>query len=237
MESRRAAGPRGVGQWRRSSVLRGPIGCARRATASRPRHRQPVTRLDLRSAVLRRAPGAAHRSVLSAGARRAAARSAVRVDHPLINLQRKDEGYQLAEERIQPDEEAHLQSIIDSFNAQMRRLWIPGQLRARRQHQDARRRCAPSSPCATTCPNTCGAAFSPSREPIKRLGALLGAWAVRHARHRRRRLHEHGHQAHGRAGTQADGRREIHPGPVGHVGADVCVAGHAGQRRSSSSWS
>ena len=44
----------------------------------------------------------------------------------LINAQRKDEGYQLCEERIQPDEEAHLQSIIDSFNAQMRRLWIPG---------------------------------------------------------------------------------------------------------------
>src|SRR5687767_10005469 len=44
----------------------------------------------------------------------------------LINARRKDEGYQLAEERIQPDEEAHLQSIIDSFNAQMRRLWNPG---------------------------------------------------------------------------------------------------------------
>jgi len=44
----------------------------------------------------------------------------------LINLRRRDEGYQLAEERIQPDEEAHLQDIIDTFNAQMRRLWTPG---------------------------------------------------------------------------------------------------------------
>ena len=44
----------------------------------------------------------------------------------LINARRKDEGYRLAEERIQPDEEAHLQSIIDSFSAQMRRLWNPG---------------------------------------------------------------------------------------------------------------
>ena len=44
----------------------------------------------------------------------------------LINARRKDEGYQLAEERIQPDEEVHLQAIIDAFNAQMRRLWNPG---------------------------------------------------------------------------------------------------------------
>ena len=44
----------------------------------------------------------------------------------LINLHRKDEGYQLCEERIQPGEAAHLQDIIDTFNAQMRRLWEPG---------------------------------------------------------------------------------------------------------------
>jgi hypothetical protein len=44
----------------------------------------------------------------------------------LINKRRKDEGLGLAEERIQPDEEVHLQSIIDSFSAQMRRLWETG---------------------------------------------------------------------------------------------------------------
>jgi hypothetical protein len=44
----------------------------------------------------------------------------------LINLQRRDEGYQLAEERPQPDEEAHIQDIITSFNVQMRKLWNPG---------------------------------------------------------------------------------------------------------------
>lgn len=44
----------------------------------------------------------------------------------LINKQRRDEGYQLAEERTQPDEEAHLQAIVAAFNAQMRRLWNPG---------------------------------------------------------------------------------------------------------------
>jgi hypothetical protein len=44
----------------------------------------------------------------------------------LINRQRRDEGYKLAEERIQPNEEADIQAIIDAFNAQMRRLWNPG---------------------------------------------------------------------------------------------------------------
>ncbi len=44
----------------------------------------------------------------------------------LINLQRRNEGLQLAEERPLPDEEAHLQSIIDAFRAQMRLLWKPG---------------------------------------------------------------------------------------------------------------
>ena len=44
----------------------------------------------------------------------------------LINRQRKDEGFTIAEERPIPDEEAHLQSIIDTFTAQMTKLWKPG---------------------------------------------------------------------------------------------------------------
>jgi len=44
----------------------------------------------------------------------------------LINLQRRNEGLKIAEERIQPDEEALTQSIIDTFKAQMRGLWKPG---------------------------------------------------------------------------------------------------------------
>jgi len=40
----------------------------------------------------------------------------------LINLQRKNEGMRLAEEREQPDEEAHLESIIADMGNQMRRL-------------------------------------------------------------------------------------------------------------------
>jgi hypothetical protein len=43
----------------------------------------------------------------------------------LINKQRRDEGYALAEERLQPGEEAQLEAIISAFNAQMRRLWNP----------------------------------------------------------------------------------------------------------------
>jgi hypothetical protein len=44
----------------------------------------------------------------------------------LINKRRKHEGYRLAEEREQPDEEAHLQDIINTMGAQMRRLWERG---------------------------------------------------------------------------------------------------------------
>jgi hypothetical protein len=44
----------------------------------------------------------------------------------LINRKREDEGLALAEERIQPDEEAHLDSIIETFTAQMQKLWRPG---------------------------------------------------------------------------------------------------------------
>ena len=44
----------------------------------------------------------------------------------LINKGRRDEGLQLAEERMQPGEEAHLQDIITTFSAQMHRLWRVG---------------------------------------------------------------------------------------------------------------
>jgi hypothetical protein len=44
----------------------------------------------------------------------------------LINRRRKPEGLQIAEERIQPDEEAHLDDIITTFKAQLRGLWEPG---------------------------------------------------------------------------------------------------------------
>jgi hypothetical protein len=49
-----------------------------------------------------------------------------RLTTALINLQRRNEGLKIAEERPIPDEEAHLQSIISSFTEQMRALWKPG---------------------------------------------------------------------------------------------------------------
>jgi hypothetical protein len=49
-----------------------------------------------------------------------------RMTTALINRQRPNEGMKIAEERPQPDEEASLQSIIDTFRAQMRGLWKPG---------------------------------------------------------------------------------------------------------------
>ena len=49
-----------------------------------------------------------------------------RLTTALINWRRPNEGLKIAEERVQPDEEASLQSIIDTFQKQMRGLWKPG---------------------------------------------------------------------------------------------------------------
>jgi hypothetical protein len=44
----------------------------------------------------------------------------------LINRQRPNEGLKLAEEKLLPDEEQFVDSIISSFQQQMRKLWQPG---------------------------------------------------------------------------------------------------------------
>jgi hypothetical protein len=44
----------------------------------------------------------------------------------LINLKRLREGLRIAEEKLIPDEEKHLDSIISSFTEQMKLLWKPG---------------------------------------------------------------------------------------------------------------
>jgi hypothetical protein len=49
-----------------------------------------------------------------------------RLTTALINRRRPNEGLKIAEERIQPGEEESLQSIIDTFRAQLRGLWKPG---------------------------------------------------------------------------------------------------------------
>ena len=49
-----------------------------------------------------------------------------RLTTALINMRRQNEHLKIAEERPLPDEEAHLESIISSFQTQMRDLWKPG---------------------------------------------------------------------------------------------------------------
>jgi hypothetical protein len=49
-----------------------------------------------------------------------------RLTTALINLQRKDEGLKIAEEKLLPNEEEYLNLIISSFTTQMRGLWKPG---------------------------------------------------------------------------------------------------------------
>ena len=49
-----------------------------------------------------------------------------RLTTALINRQRPNEGLKIAEEKLLPDEEALVDSIISSFQAQMRLLWKPG---------------------------------------------------------------------------------------------------------------
>jgi hypothetical protein len=44
----------------------------------------------------------------------------------LINRSRRNEGLKIAEEKLLPDEEEHLTSIITTFTEQMRKLWKPG---------------------------------------------------------------------------------------------------------------
>src|SRR5947208_7792251 len=44
----------------------------------------------------------------------------------LINSRRVNEGLKIAEEKLLPDEEALIDSIIASFQSQMRDLWKPG---------------------------------------------------------------------------------------------------------------
>src|SRR5271170_2732056 len=44
----------------------------------------------------------------------------------LINRRRTNDGLEIAEEKIEPGEEAHLDSIVSSFQSQMRGLWKPG---------------------------------------------------------------------------------------------------------------
>lgn len=49
-----------------------------------------------------------------------------RLTTALINVRRPNEGLKIAEEKLFPGEEEFLNSIISSFEKQMRELWRPG---------------------------------------------------------------------------------------------------------------
>src|SRR5215470_6578452 len=49
-----------------------------------------------------------------------------RVVTALMNMQRKNEGLKIAEEKLLPNEEEYLDSVIASFTTQMKGLWKPG---------------------------------------------------------------------------------------------------------------
>ena len=101
----------------------------------------------------------------------------------LINWKRRRErgdGLGLAEERIQPDEEQHVQAIIDTFTAQLRGLWKPGHFERggnTKTHGIVRAELdGPRRPAARTC----GAASSQSRAPIARGSASPGRGRTSH---------------------------------------------------------
>src|SRR5437588_9203875 len=45
----------------------------------------------------------------------------------IMNLRRRDQGFKLAQERLLPDEEASIDSIIEAFASYMRRHYRPGE--------------------------------------------------------------------------------------------------------------
>ena len=178
-----------------------------------------------------RAPRAPVRSVRAAGVRRAAPRPVASVWSPaLINMGRRNEAPCARGRAADPGR----RGVARFDHRQLRRADAPaleaGRLRARRQHQDARHRARrvhgarrPSAGAAArhlrpaTAPTAPGCA-SPGPGPyvtpdIDDVG-----------------LHEHQHQADGRAWTEADGGGAVHAGHVRRLDADVRHAGHQGQR-------
>ena len=102
-------------------------------------------------------------------------------------------------------------------------------LRARREHEDARHRARRVHRPRRAPGRTAARHLRPAAH-LPRLGPLFRSRPLHHARHRGRRLHEHQHQADGRARSEADGRGEVHPGHVRRLDADLRDAGHQGQR-------
>ena len=144
----------------------------------------------------------------------------------LINLRRPNMGLRLAEERVDADEEASTQGIIDAMREHLNQDFKPGSMERAgntKTHGLVRARVHRAR---RICPPICATASSPSRRPIRAYVALLRPRPACRAGHRRCRLRQHRRQADGRAGAQADGRREVHPGLHLRLHADLRDAGH-----------
>ena len=88
-----------------------------------------------------------------------------RLTTALINLQRPNEGLQIAEERPIPDEEALPRLDHHELREADAAALEAGRLRARRQHQDARHRARRVHRARRSARASCGTASTPSRRP------------------------------------------------------------------------
>ena len=109
-----------------------------------------------------------------------------------------------------------LDSIIASFDKQMRLLWKPGGFERggnTKTHGIVRGEFIVHDGLPAELRHGIYAQPRTYRAWVR----FSGPGPVRDARHRRRRLHEHQHQADGRARSEADGRGEVHAGHVRRV--------------------
>ena len=127
-----------------------------------------------------------------------------RIVTALMNKKRKDEGLKVAEEKLLPNEEEYLNSVVESFTTQMRGLWKPGGFErgGNTKTQGIVRGefiVHDNLPPAISLRHLCQAANVPL------LGPLFRARSLYHAGHRRCGLYEHQYQAHGCARAEVDG--------------------------------
>ncbi len=125
-----------------------------------------------------------------------------RLTTALINWRRPNEGLKIAEEREQPDEDASLQSIIDTFRAQMRGLWKPGGFERggnTKTHGIVRAEFIVHDGLPPQFRHGIYAQPKTYRAWVR----FSGTRTLRDAGHRRRGLHEHQHQADGCSGRRS----------------------------------
>ena len=119
----------------------------------------------------------------------------------LMNKQRKDDGLKIAEEKLLPNEEEYLNSVIESFTTQMRGLWKPGGFE-RGGNTKTQGIVRGEFIVHDNLPPQFRRGIYAANVPL--LGPLFRAGSLHHAGHRRRRFHEHQHQAYGRARAEID---------------------------------